>query len=216
MSKFNEALLSLARNLGVLFVFVVPFSQLLFIMGYNIELIIAFSTANLLIWSDGFLTVCALDKGATELNPLMNLMSKITSRKMFLVISRCVGSLFSVYGIVEKNTAFLLVVSWLFSMVVFMNSLSLRTASRSIPKSNRKYTSQTDDYQPHFIGKNVANQITNESEKTNYHNSDSHNKNDVTNCHFISPTPQNHRRFWFGSLSSLSFFKYKKREKGGL
>lgn len=126
MSKpINKALLSLARNLGVVFVLVVPFSLLFLSMGYDRELIIAFSIANLLIWTDGFLTVYALEKGATEINPLMNVLSKITNRKTFLVVSRLVGSLFTLYGIIERNLIFLLVLSWIFSIGLCLNSMVL-------------------------------------------------------------------------------------------
>jgi len=100
----NRTLLSLALNLGVVFIFVVPFSLLLFSLDYDRGLIIAFSISNLLLLTDGFLTVYALDKGATEFNPLMNLLSKITNRKTFLVVSRLIGSLFTLYGGSRKKS----------------------------------------------------------------------------------------------------------------
>lgn len=126
MSKpINKTLLSLARNLGVVFVLVVPFSLLFFSMGYDRELIIAFSIANLLIWTDGFLTVYALEKGAREINPLMNVLSKITNRKTFLLVSRFAGSSLTLYGIIEKNLIFLLLLSWIFSIGICLNLMTL-------------------------------------------------------------------------------------------
>jgi len=94
-------------------------------MGYDRGLIIAFSITNLLIWTDGFLTVYALENGATEINPLMNVLSKITNKKIFLVASRFIGFLFTLYGIVEKSLIYLLVISWIFSIGACLNSMTL-------------------------------------------------------------------------------------------
>jgi len=131
-SNVNENLLRLAKSLAVVFIISVLLPLLFLTMNYDRNLIIIFTISNLLIWTDGFLTVHALRNGATEINPLMNGLNKITNRTRFLLISRGIGFLFTLYGIIEKNLNYLLVLTWIFAIVVCMNSITL--SSSKFPK----------------------------------------------------------------------------------
>lgn len=126
----NKVLLSLTKSLGLIFIIVVLLPLPFFMLNYERELISLFSISLLLVWTDGFLTYYAVVRlGATELNPLVRGLSKIMSWKKSILLSRLVGSLFSYYGLIEKNQPFLVVLSWIFSIVICFNSISLSLRS---------------------------------------------------------------------------------------
>jgi len=139
----DKILLSLAKNLSVIFVlsFLLPLPFL--ILNYDKILIIAFVVSNLIIWTDGFLTVYGIRTSGTELNPLMALLNKFAGNKGWLLLSRGIGSAILLYGMIERNLVFLLVMSWIFSIAVCMNSLVLLSYLQIKP--NRKQSNASKE-----------------------------------------------------------------------
>lgn len=125
----NKALFILVRNFG--FVFVLGFLPVPFLarLGYDNLLICVFSISIMLIWADGLLTIFAIEKGATEINPLIALTNKLVGKKEGILLSRIVGSVFPILGLLAKNVYAILVLAWVFAAVVCVNSATLLSMS---------------------------------------------------------------------------------------
>jgi len=118
-------LLSLAKSLGLCFILVVLIPLPFLIFGYDKITLSLFSISLLLVWSDAFLTLFSLRIGAKEINPLMISLCRILGRKKGLFISRLFGSALLLHGMIREDQHFLLVVSWIFAIVMCINSVSL-------------------------------------------------------------------------------------------
>jgi len=81
--------------------------------------------ALMLLWSDGLLTLFSIRKGATEINPIINFLNNIAGEKRGVLLSRVVGSIFPLVGLLERNLYFTLAISWVFAAVIFLNSATL-------------------------------------------------------------------------------------------
>jgi hypothetical protein len=98
----------------------------------------------MLIWTDGLLTLFALERGiSSEVNPILALTNKLVGKKEGILLSRIVGSLLSVLGLVEKNLYVVLVLAWVFAAVVCLNSLSL--LAMPLPLANAYNAQNTKD-----------------------------------------------------------------------
>jgi hypothetical protein len=91
----------------------------------------------------GLLSIFAIQKGAREINPLMVVVNKRIGKKKGVLLSRIVGSLFPIFGLLEKNVYAILAMSWVFAAVVCLNSATL--LSVSLEGSNAKDTYDTND-----------------------------------------------------------------------
>lgn len=118
MSSFAKSFL-VVFALGFL---IVPF---LVNAGFDLILVIVFSITLMLVWSDGFLTLYALDKGGTEINPIMFILNKKIGKKAGFLVSRVGGSALLVLGLLVRNVYFLLLLAWLFSGIICLSSVEL-------------------------------------------------------------------------------------------
>jgi hypothetical protein len=118
-----------------LLIFALGFIPIPFLInaGYNLILVSGFSIALMSIWSDGFLTLHALKKGATEINPLMNFLNKIIGEKKGFLVSRICGSVLPLVGLLLKNVYFVLLLALLFSALVCLSSFELAEHSNVHP-----------------------------------------------------------------------------------
>ena len=126
MSNFAKSFL-VVYALGFLFI------PSLLSAGYDHMLIVSFSISLMLLWSDGFLTLYALSRGATEINPLMNVLNKKIGKKGGFLVSRVVGSILPVVGLLIRNIYFVLLLAWLLSGVVCLSSVELAEHSNKSP-----------------------------------------------------------------------------------
>ncbi|MGA2308132.1 MAG: hypothetical protein ABSG57_01120 [Candidatus Bathyarchaeia archaeon] len=121
----NRKLFNLAKSSALVFALgflPVPF---LIHVGYAPLLVCSFSMALMLLWSDGLLTLFSIRKGATEINPIINFLNNIAGEKRGVLLSRVVGSIFPLVGLLERNLYFTLAISWVFAAVIFLNSATL-------------------------------------------------------------------------------------------
>jgi hypothetical protein len=125
MEGMAKNLLSFVKN--VLIVFMLGFIPIPILksVGYDGLLVSTFCISLMLLWTDGFLTLYAIRKGATEINPLMKYLNRKIGDKKGVVLSRIVGVIFPIVGLLESNPYFILVLIWLFSAIVCLNSLTL-------------------------------------------------------------------------------------------
>ena len=108
-------------------VFAIGFLSVPFLInaGFDSMLVCGFSMSLMLLWTDGFLTLFALGKGATEINPLMNYLNKKMGKKRGVLLSRVVGSILPIVGLLMRSFYFVLLLAWLFSALVCLSSLEL-------------------------------------------------------------------------------------------
>lgn len=66
--------------------------------GFGLILVVIFSITLMLIWSDGFLTLYALNSRGTEINPVMSILNKKDGKKEGFLVSRLGGSALLVVG----------------------------------------------------------------------------------------------------------------------
>jgi hypothetical protein len=138
----NRTLFILARNLGC--VFVLGFLPVPFLtgLGYDGLLVSVFSISMMLIWTDGLLSIFAIQKGATEINPLMAVINKRIGKKEGVLLSRIVGSLFPTWGLLEKNLYAILAMAWIFAAVVCLNSATLLSVSLEGANAKNAYDAE--------------------------------------------------------------------------
>lgn len=197
MSKpLNKNLLALARNLGVVFVLCVPLSLLFLGMGYDRGLIIAFSIANLLVWTDGFLTFFALKMGATEINPFIAILNRLVGKKRCLFASRIVGSMFCVFGLMEKNQSVLLAIAWIMSIVICINSVTLLSKSEINIGTNKANNSDKQCPCTKIKRPNIR------SDYRNYSDKDSHDKEKNNKITHLTPSVLHSCHLQYGAVNS--------------
>jgi hypothetical protein len=118
-------LLELTKNSTVVFLLGFLPAPFLVSAGYPPLLVCAFSISIMLLWSDGLLTMFAIGRGATEINPVVKFLNWITGKKRGVLLSRIVGSILPIIGLLENNLYFVLAIAWLFAAVVCLNSVTL-------------------------------------------------------------------------------------------
>lgn len=138
----NRTLFILARNLSC--VFVLGFLPTLFLtrLGYDGLLVSVFSISIMIIWTDGLLSIFAIQKGATEINPLMTVINKRIGKKEGVLLSRIAGSLFPIWGLLEENLYAILAMSWVFAAVVCLNSATLLSVSLEGANAKNAYDAE--------------------------------------------------------------------------
>ena len=120
-----DNLSSFAKSFLVVYALGFLSSPFLINIGFHLIPVTLFSISLLLVWSDGFLTLYALNKGGTEINPAMSFLNKKLGKKMGFLISRIGGSALLVLGLLTENLYFLLLLAWLFSGVVCLSAVQL-------------------------------------------------------------------------------------------
>jgi hypothetical protein len=118
-------LLELTKNSAVVFLLGFLPAPFLVSAGYPPLLVCIFSISIMLLWSDGLLTLFAIGKGATEINPIVKFLNWIAGKKRGVLLSRIVGSILPIIGLLENNLYFVLAIAWLFAAVVCLNSITL-------------------------------------------------------------------------------------------
>ncbi len=121
----NSKLFGFTRNLAIVFVLGFLPAPFLISIGYAPLLVSVFSISIMLLWSDGLLTLFAIGKGATEINPIISFFNLLVGKKRGVLLSRVVGSILPVVGLLTENLYFVLVIAWLFAAVVCLNSVTL-------------------------------------------------------------------------------------------
>lgn len=147
------------------------------VLGYDRIALSLFSISLLLMWSDAFLTYCALNIEAKEINPLLLALNKLVGRKRGLFASRLFGSALSLYGIVREDQYFLLVISWIFAIVICTNSVSLFFHFRK--KVDSQNTDNTNDKQPYWCRNVCSKSIINYPNNSNQYRCYEDCKNNV-------------------------------------
>lgn len=150
----------MAKSLGLCFILVVLVPLPFLILGYDKITLSLFSLSLLLVWADAFLTLFSLRIGAKEINPLMTILCRVFGRKKGLFTSRLFGSALLLHGMIREDQHFLLVVSWIFAIVVCINSVSLlegRVGERRKPtEADRVYELFREELEKEYFGKIVA------------------------------------------------------------
>jgi hypothetical protein len=137
-----------AKNVLIMFAMGFLPVPILVSVGYDGLLVSVFCISLMLLWTDGFLTLYSLRKDATEINPIMNYLNRKIGLKKGVIVSRIIGCFFPILGLLGNNPYFILVIVWLFSAVVCLNSVTLlRHLNVSV---DVKDADDTDESQPPY------------------------------------------------------------------
>jgi len=139
----NSKLYGITKSLAIVFILGFLPAPLLVYIGYEPLLVSVFSISIMLLWSDGLLTLFAMKKGATEINPIINFFNWLIGKKKGILLSRIVCSFLPIVGLLEKNLYFVLAMTWLFAAVICLNSLTLLSVFSE--KIDAKQTYHTND-----------------------------------------------------------------------
>lgn len=123
--QMNSKLYGFTKSLAIVFILGFLPAPLLVCIGYEPLVVSVFSISIMLLWSDGLLTLFAIKKGATEINLIIAFFNWLVGRKKGILLSRIIGSILPIVGLLEKNLYFVLAMAWLFAAVVCLNSITL-------------------------------------------------------------------------------------------